>query len=290
MNYLLPAIGGVFISKLIRKCGCCSDPIDILDKYTDVYNLLFISGTFYHKKCYMESNEIKKKCKHCKKEMKLAKNKEDSVLYDGAFFHSSCFDEWCKATKKPSKKRMNALKNKSNYVDAAKDYVSTVMSNKDSNCSKYNIEAINKIESMKGESSLNKHIKETYGLTSISSQIWKKLDGVYKGSYKSLDVPIPPEHLLDMWRRKQGYLNKIYQKNITKGNKMDNTQRVLYDISILINQYDSYLNWLEKQKINENKNVTNMPPDNPNNLYMTNVLNKEKHTDEDVSNIIEEVF
>lgn len=244
----------------------------------------------------MELNEIKKKCKHCKKEMKIAKDTEDSILYEGSFFHSNCFDEWCKATKKPSKKRMSALKNKSNYVKAAKDYVNTVLSNQDSSCSKYNIEAIKKIERMKNESLLNKYIKETYGFTSISSQIWKKLDGVYKGNYKSFDVQIPPEHLLDMWRRKQSYLNKIYQKNITKGNKMDNTQRVLYDISILINQYDSYLSWLEKQKINENKNVTNTPPENPNNLYMANVLNKEKHTDEDIfniediSNIIEEVF
>ena len=65
---------------------------------------------------------------------------------------------------------------------------------------------------------------------------------------------IPPEHLLDMWGRKIDLLNTIADRNKTRGIQMSIDKRINYDLSILVNKYDSYLKWLEKQKIVEAEN------------------------------------
>ena len=70
-----------------------------------------------------------------------------------------------------------------------------------------------------------------------------------------MSIGIPPEHLLDMWKRKIDMLNGVAERNEVKGIKMSADQRLNYDLSILVNTSDSYLRWLEKQKIIEAENV-----------------------------------
>lgn len=74
------------------------------------------------------------------------------------------------------------------------------------------------------------------------------MDSVYKGEYKGLKKPVPPEHLLDMWEQKKSYLLKIYERNRTHGKEIDGLQRVYYDLAILLSKYDSYLSWKDKQE------------------------------------------
>ena len=69
-----------------------------------------------------------------------------------------------------------------------------------------------------------------------------------------MSVGIPPSDLLDMWKRKIDILNGIAKKNETKGIHMQPDQRLNYDLSILVNKYDSYLRWKEKQRILEAEN------------------------------------
>lgn len=71
-----------------------------------------------------------------------------------------------------------------------------------------------------------------------------------------MSVGIPPSDLLDMWQRKIDMLNGIAKKNEVKGIHMQPEQRLSYDLSILINKYDSYLRWKEKQKILEAEKET----------------------------------
>ena len=61
---------------------------------------------------------------------------------------------------------------------------------------------------------------------------------------------IPVEDLLDMWDKKIDWLNSIAEKKKMKS-PMTQEQRILYDLAVLRNKYDSYLKWKEKQKILE---------------------------------------
>ena len=75
------------------------------------------------------------------------------------------------------------------------------------------------------------------------------MDSVYKGTMKNLNKPVPPEDLLDMWKQKRNYLEKIAEQNRKKGNEISGVQRVNYDLAILLSKYDSYLKWKDQQKI-----------------------------------------
>jgi hypothetical protein len=102
---------------------------------------------------------------------------------------------------------------------------------------------------------------------------------------------IPPEHLLDMWKRKIDMLNGIASRNETKGIKMKPDQRINYDLSILVNKYDSYLKWLEKQKIIEaeretakNENIVGKSIG-----YMA-TKQSNKNDSDDISDLVDDIF
>lgn len=82
----------------------------------------------------------------------------------------------------------------------------------------------------------------------IQTVPWDSIAALYDGKY---GVKIPPKHLYDMFVRKQSYLDKINAQNIAKGKDITGVSRVKYDLKVLYNKYDSYLKFLEKQKILE---------------------------------------
>lgn len=100
------------------------------------------------------------------------------------------------------------------------------------------------------------YLKETYGMVELPKTIYSKIALINSGNFKNLNVAIPYEHLLDMFKRKQKYLTKIYMHNVSKGKEMTPSQRLNYDIAVIINKYDDYLNWLNKQKVLESNNET----------------------------------
>ena len=78
-----------------------------------------------------------------------------------------------------------------------------------------------------------------------------KLQDVYDGALKGMSEGIPANIVLDMWQRKQDYLDKNYARLVSQGKKMTVEQRVSYDLSILVSNYDKYCKWKERQKILE---------------------------------------
>ena len=75
------------------------------------------------------------------------------------------------------------------------------------------------------------------------------MDSVYKGTYKNLNRPVPPEDLLDMWRQKRNYLDRVAEQNRKKGTEISGVNRVNYDLAILLSKYDAYLKWKEQQEL-----------------------------------------
>lgn len=113
-----------------------------------------------------------------------------------------------------------------------------------------------------------------------------------KGEYYHVSVPIPYRHLYDMWRRKAKYLNKIADDNKTKGKDMSPQQRLNYDLAILINQYDSYLRFLEREKIKQaDTEVEKTPPVSVRDFLNKPSLPSEKEDDDIyINDILDEVF
>jgi len=153
------------------------------------------------------------------------------ILFDDKYYHKDCFLEMCnkKIEKRKLQKWILAIENIKLYEIAAQTAIK---------------EHFNKDD-------VYRWMLESYTLTVIPSQTWKKINRIYAGEIDGMSIGIPPEHLYDMWKRKINYLNKIWNNNKTKGKEMDGAQKLNYDLTVLVNQYDSYLSWLNKQKILE---------------------------------------
>lgn len=133
-------------------------------------------------------------------------------------------------------------------------------------------------------------IRDAYDVTIIPTTIWQKLASIYNGTFKGMTFGIPPEHLLDMWKKKIDMLNGIASRNTTKGKSMNADQRINYDLSVLVNKYDSYLKWLEKQRIIEaekeiekNENIVSKSIG-----YVSHKT--EKNNSDDISDLVDDIF
>lgn len=114
---------------------------------------------------------------------------------------------------------------------------------------KTHIENIKKAEELKEDSEFSLWLCQQYGVTMFSSRFYNILNEVYNGTYKNISMAICKEHLRDMWKQKMPYLNRIGERNRTHGKVIEKEQKAIYDLTILINKYDDYLSWLQRNKI-----------------------------------------
>lgn len=92
-------------------------------------------------------------------------------------------------------------------------------------------------------------ISDMYGITYLPKYFFSFMASVYKGTYKNLNRPVPPEDLLDMWKQKKKYLLRQAEYNKKKGKDISGIGQVYYDLAILLGKYDAYLKWKEQQKL-----------------------------------------
>jgi hypothetical protein len=173
------------------------------------------------------SKEIKK-CFICKEEIDLV-NKKDSFFIDkkNTYKHINCFIEY-----------KTNLKIKKWTKKQCEEYISEMNNICLCNTQNKNIRI-----------QLTDWIFNKYNVSFLPTYFYTKLDSIYKGTFKGLSRPVPPEDLLDMWQRKIEYLNKVATQNINSGKSMDQYGRINYDLAILLSKYDSYLEWKDKQRI-----------------------------------------
>ena len=219
---------------------------------------------------------IKRKCGCCGEYLYISKNNIDNAIYyDKKTYHSSCFINICQ--KRMINKRSDISEKWTwiyNHIDSIKKDTYSHL-----------IAAIYQDE-------IVGFIKETYDLKIIPTTVWQKLNNIYNGTFKGMSIGIPPSDLLDMWKRKIDMLNGIHEKNKSKGIHMQPEQRLTYDLSILINKYDSYLRWKEKQKILEAEKETEISQNIVGrSIGYTNVLKENKKDDkDDISDLVDDIF
>ena len=128
-------------------------------------------------------------------------------------------------------------------------------------------------------------LHEKYGASYLPKHFYILLDQVYKGTYKGLAQPVPIEDLWDMWERKFPQLEQLYVKNCARGKNMDGMARIMYDLSILLSKYDSYLEWKSRQSAASISGGTLDKPIDCNKLFINNYGDKEIDIDSTIKEI-----
>ena len=95
---------------------------------------------------------------------------------------------------------------------------------------------------------IDRYFKHHYNLSCVPSYIYIKLDSIYKGKYKGLACPIPPDELLDILLRKQNYIDGCLNYK-----SIDGVGKINYALAVAVGSYDSYKRWKEKNKAEQEK-------------------------------------
>ena len=217
---------------------------------------------------------IKRKCSCCGEDFYISKdNIDDAIYYDKKTYHSSCFINIC--NKRSQMKREDVSQKWTwvlNHLDSIKQ------------------ESYEHLKLAVVKENVFNFIKDAYDITIIPTTVWQKLSNIYNGTFKGMTYGIPPEHLLDMWERKIDMLNGIANRNNTKGRTMNVDQRINYDLSVLVNKYDSYLKWLEKQKILEAEKEIEKNENIVGKTIGYVVQKAEKNNSDDISDLVDDIF
>lgn len=229
------------------KCYSCKQPMYI--KIDNCSDFVYYDKHYYHKTCFCKPIEFKRKCNFCKKDIILNPNDKNAILYNEKFYHEHCFDEWCVATKKPSKIRLTALENKDRYKQDVKKTVEDFYKKKVTcQLDRLEIETRRMVINSFAERNVNLFLKDFFNIKTISQPVWKKLSQLYNGTYSKFEGKIPPDHLLDMLEQKRDYLQKTNDK-LQSSKEWSVDSLIHYDLAILMNKYNDYLAWREKQKV-----------------------------------------
>lgn len=222
-----------------------------------------------------------KNCKLCN--IKFIRNDNRLVISGIGDVHTNCYK--------------NSLIEKygDNYANSKINELIKKRDDKKKKENKYNLNNMNKQNKLKQDRELFiNYIQEIYDLT-IPKQLMIKLSNINNGTYKGLKEPIVYEDLLYMFKTKQKMLTQIYQDNIRKGNNFESAyNRFCYDLAIIINKYDGYKKWKEKQKIIEaelKKNIEEEKTQIKIDYSKIKAETKEIDNDEiDIGDIIDDIY
>lgn len=274
------------------NCFCCKSPLIIYRNNID-NNVLYFDNHLYHKDCFINMNKIRKKCYFCSEDIDVTENENELVYYDKHYYHKDCFIQWCHATKKPTPKRTMALNNLDRYLNEGENIVSNLLEKKridKNNIEEFSNKAKEYIAQWFDESDLCSFLREEYNIVKLP---WVKIKEVINGTSKKIDVPISAKELLDMWERKIDLIRSANQKLISKSDtEILPATLILYDLSILVNKYDSYLRWKEKQKILEAEKETEKSQNIVSqSIGYTNISKGETNDNtDDISDLVDDIF
>ena len=218
---------------ITRKCSICKEPIYINDTNEDFFiTLKNETKSYTHTNCYIEKQTTKKRnaktieecnehIQECRKDYELYLQQKKLELEE---------KEKKKQIEAEEKERLRALKKQEKE-----------------RLKQLKLQEEEKIKNSK--IALYEFLFEMYGITFLPDYFFIKMASVYNGTMKNLNRPVPAEDLLDMWKQKQSYLNKVAENNRKKGNEITGVGRINYDLAILLSRYDSYLEWKTKQEV-----------------------------------------
>ena len=173
-------------------------------------------------------------CKYCKKGIEIIPENFPQIIYKNpSYFHKRCYKQYLE-------EKINKAKRKDSYNRWKNEY---------KNARQLSNETQDRLQKIYDKDRVIRFIRSNYPISIIPTHIYTKLDSVYYGTFKGMDgVTISPGDLLFMWQKMMPKLNRIYADNKSKGKEMNDVQRISYDISVLVGNYDNYCRWKVKQE------------------------------------------
>lgn len=175
-----------------------------------------------------------KSCKECQKEINITLtnlNSGEFVRYKDFYYHTNCFID--QANRKISKHNkfsatwQEALNNIDTYKSDARDTIKTKIS----------------------KDALNEHLIDNYEVATLSPYFWNVIAEIRNGQYrKKRCKKIRTSELLEMWTYYQKELDKIYKDNLQRGNEIFGEDRALYDLAIILKNYEKIKKGIAKEK------------------------------------------
>lgn len=223
--------------------------------------------------------EILRKCKVCDavRTKTINIDKDKFIYYKGSFYHYDCFIKYIESKEKLTHEEAKLFADK--------------MVIKTSNSKTVN--------SLIDRDRLTYWIYENYNINVLSSSFFQKLKQINDGTFAMrINTPITYYDLLQIFKKMKTYLDKVNYKNERKGKKIDIIKRVDYDLAIVINNYDEYLKWKQKQKTEEiEKNEIKDDIDLKKNIRIDNISSLQKNKNQNgkneeinITSILDEVF
>ena len=169
---------------------------------------------------------IVRKCGGCSDTIEINRDSISGVIfYKKKYYHLRCFCEI--AEKRSTAKRSTAAE----WQEALGSLY------------ELEIETKKMLESAWVKDDLNEWLLGNYDITAAPARFWQIVADLERGLYKGKKCkPITMETLLSAWKWGQRKLNKINANNKAKNNwKTDDSQRILYDLAIVVSKVPLYL-------------------------------------------------
>ena len=223
--------------------------------------------------------EILRKCKICDKpKTKTIKlETEKFIYYQQSYYHYDCFIKFQTGKKLLTSDKAKELADEMVIKTIESDYVNSLID----------------------RDRLTYWIYDNYNLTVLPVLFFQKIKQINDGTFAvRINAPISYYDLLQIFKKMKTYLDKVNNNNERKGKKIDLLKRIDYDLAIVINNYDEYLKWKQKQKTEEiEKKIIKDDIVLKNDMQFNNTIslmqrkNTNDYNDEiNISDILDEVF
>lgn len=218
---------------------------------------------------------ITRKCSGCSELIEVNRNNITNVLYyKNKYYHSKCF---CEIAEKRSKaKRSTAIEWKT-ALDSLLEL---------------EIDTKRMLESAWAKDDLNEWLLSNYDIAAVPTRFWQVAADLERGSYKGKKCrPVSISMLVDMWKWGQNRLNKIAAKNkINHMGPQNDTDRLRYDLSILIGHVGDYIKYTTRTKEESVEIKNRVQVTNKINYENLNVQQKEKQEDNNIFDLMNDIF
>lgn len=172
---------------------------------------------------------ILRKCKYCdsKKDRTINVDTDKYIYYSNNFYHYDCF---AKALTEKNKYTPEKIKNLTEAQFKKTLTNQSVQQNIDKDRLFY-------------------WLYDNYNIKVLPNYVYTKIASIADGTFsKRVIAPISYFDLLCIFKKMKKTLDKEYMKNKQKGKEFDAVSRINYDLAIVINNYDKYLEWKERNR------------------------------------------
>lgn len=233
--------------------------------------------------------KLTRKCKICGKDFNITNNKY--IKIKGSYMEVECYKA------KMLRKGLN-IEDINKQIDLLLKEVEEInkeKANKEMEILKKQIRSKNKEKNRTDNlKRLIAYFQDNYNISTFPNYFYSKLAEINRGTYKGVLEGIPYEDILDMFIRKQDYLNKVADRNLGKGKKMNGIGRINYDLAIIINKYDDYLKWKNKNKVLESDinagNVINKKEQQIDYSKISNMSSRINKNELDIADILDDLY